>query len=614
MSYGYLDFETEAIEAAPAYPPAPVGFSYKVPGMRAPKYMAWGHPEGNNCTKPQAKRVLDTMWADSKMKIVCQNGKFDHRVAQDRMGMAPLPWDRCEDTMFLLALHNPHSRSLGLKQAATAILGMPPDEQDAVTRWLYDHKVIRSMTQKDRGAFIARAPASVVGPYANGDIERTEALFKRLHKDVTQTRGMAEAYEREQRLMPILLRNEREGVRVDLRGLERDVPLYRASMEKTDAWIRKRLKVPGLNVDSDSQLAEALDAAGVVTEWQYTDKGNRITRKDTLTPDMFSDWKVASAIGYRNRLATVLSTFMEKWLVTARASEGWVYTDWNQTRSDSGGARTFRLSSAPNFQNLPTDFNDKNDGYLHPAFIKGLLELPLTRKYFLPDHNGNVWVSRDYASQEIRVLAHFEDGELMRQFNANPRLDVHTYVQNMIKEEYGLEYERGKVKIINFLSAYGGGTNALMLKTGMPKGEAERFRAAYKKVLPGVDELNAQVRAVLKSGQPCRTWGGREVFAEPPMLINGRMMDFTYKVPNMLIQSSSAEQTKQAIINYDATRRDGRMLLTVHDEININAPAKSWKREAKILEEAMLAPRFDVPMLTDLEIGPHWGALVKVKE
>lgn len=607
MTIGFLDFETEAIQDAPAYPPTPVGFSYLVPGMRKPKYMGWGHPEGNTCTRADAVRVIETMWADSKLEIVCQNAAFDMRVAQDKMGMVALPWERVHDTLYLLALSDPHSRNIGLKPSAQRLLGMEPLDEAEMYQWLKENGHIKSLTQRDRGAYISRAPGTMVAPYANSDITMTKGIFDLLYKDVCETRGMREAYDLERRLSPILMRNEREGVRVDLVGLSRDVPLYQAAMERADAWIRKRLAAPELNIDSDSQLADALERAGVVTEWQYTDKGSRITRKDTLTPDKFSDPQVASALGYRNRLATCLGTFMEKWLRTAEASGGRVFTQWQQVVSPSGGARTFRLSSRPNFQNLPRDFTENNDGYVHPKFLRALPPLPNMRGYFLPDSAKHTWVSHDYQGQELRVFAHFSDGDLMRQYQADPKLDVHGYTQRLIRESSGQEYTRTQIKIIGFTMLYGGGVEAIRLKTGMTKDEVIKFRAAYHRAVPDLAKLTAEVKAVLKSGAPVIAWGGRQLYAEPPTMFNGRLINWDYKVLNALVQGSAAAQTKTAMIEYDSMRKEGRMLLSVHDEIAISVPTRAWKRESKLLDEAMRRPNFDVPMLTEASYGPNWG-------
>lgn len=98
------------------------------------------------------------------------------------------------------------------------------------------------------------------------------------------------------------------------------------------------------------------------------------------------------------------------------------------------------------------------------------------------------------------------------------------------------------------------------------------------------------------------------------MVINGRTVDFGYKLLNYLIQGSAADCTKQSIINYHYIKKEGRFLASVHDENNISAPAKAMKAELRLLGEAMAAVKFDVPMLSEPYMGKSWGTVEKYKE
>jgi DNA polymerase I-like protein with 3'-5' exonuclease and polymerase domains len=133
--------------------------------------------------------------------------------------------------------------------------------------------------------------------------------------------------------------------------------------------------------------------------------------------------------------------------------------------------------------------------------------------------------------------------------------------------------------------------------------------------LPGLKALQDDINALAKGGQPIHTFGGREYYPEPSKLINGRLVDFIYKLLNYLIQGSAADFTKEAIIRYHDVRKDSRFLVTVYDEINISAPKGSVKREMKALREAMEGiPNVDVPMLTDGKSGLTWGDLAKYED
>jgi DNA polymerase I-like protein with 3'-5' exonuclease and polymerase domains len=622
-----IDFETKAIDDRPRYPPEPVGVSIGYPGRKA-RYYAWGHPVNNNCDKRAGVQALREAYT-AHLKgahLLHHNGKFDIDVAQTHMDVGDIALDplRCHDTQFLLFLLDPHSFSLALKPSAEKFLGIPPDEQDAVRDWLIEHqkqlKVDGLLPQHVRitavnfGAYICLAPGDLVGRYAVGDIVRTHKLFVHLYPLMIEA-NMQAAYQREQRLVPILLANERQGMRCDLAGLERDLPMYEAAMGKAEQWLRKRLKAPDLDFNKDRELADALDKAGIVTEWTLTATGLKSVNKKNLKPSHYKDPKVFQVLGYRNKLETCVSTYYKPWLRTASATGGILHAGWNQTRNDKdAGTRTGRLSSSPNFMAVAKSFEDKGDGWTHPDFID-LPHLPLMRKYLLPDARNHVWGRRDYNQQELRILGHFEDGELMHAYRANPRLDVHAFVQQAIKELLGIELPRTPVKTLNFGLIYGQGIASMAEKLNRSVDEVQKARQAQFAALPGLKELDNLIKQRGKTGQPITTWGGRVYYAEEPKVIDGRLRTFEYKLLNYLIQGSAADCTKEALVRYhDAGYGDARFVVTVHDEINISAPKGAFKREMLRLRDIMMSVEFDVPMMSDAEYGPNWAEMTTLKE
>lgn len=642
-----LDFETLPIQPRPKYPPEPVSFSLLLPEWRVPRFYSWGHlTGGNNCSRDDAKNILEAVWEDisEENPILCHNAKFDLDVAEDEFGLPLPPWHFIEDTMFLLFLSDPHQRELGLKPAAARILGMPPEEQDAVKAWLLAHKKqleaehpeILEIGRKGKddkggikpstaGAFIAYAPGDIVGPYANGDVTRTIKLWAPLRKEIVE-RGMLPAYERERRCLPIFLRNEREGIRTDGAKLESDLAMYEKDQATTDAWLRKALKAPGLDFNKDQQVAKALQASNAVTEWTYTATGLPSVSKQNLKLAHFKDPKVAAAYGHRQRCATVLETFIRPWLHFSHG--GWMHTNWNQVRqskggaADTGGTRTGRPSSdKPNFLNMPKRFKeDDTSQYRFPAHIAGLHQLPKVRDYILPDEPGHVLGRRDYNQQELRILAHFEDGIdglpgiLLGEYLRNPRLDVHDFLMRKIIETFGIDIDRYATKTMNFGYIYGEGLPSLAARMSKSLEQTKQFRNAQMAALPGLKRLSDDIKKRSRAGEPIRTWGGREYYVEEPILWQGRMLDFTYKLLNYLIQGSAADVTKESLIRYDAVRKNGRFALTVYDENNLSIPKKALRSEMLILREAMMSIEVDVPLLSDGEWGPRLGSLEKLKE
>lgn len=619
-----VDFETHGIEGRPKYPPLPVGVSIKYPG-KAAKYYGWGHPSANNCCWSDADAALKLAW-QHKDGILCQNGKFDADVAEVHFGLALLPWQQIHDTMFLLFLDDPHQLELGLKESATRLLNLPPDEQDAVADWLIANQPIEGVKiSKSKssdhyfGRYVAYAPGDLVGKYANGDVVRTEKLFNLLWPKTNQ-RQMLPAYDRERKLMPILLQMERQGLPVDLRRLRADTAMYNQWRDKINLWIIQSLKAdPTINLDSGEQLVQAMILAGKADPdlMPRTPTGKYQTNKDALLLGV-TDKVLLAMLKYRTQLNTCLNTFMEPWLRVAEQSGGLIFTTWNQIKAPkddrSVGTRTGRLSSTPNFQNIPKEFlaiffHENPKLKLPKCPFKDLPPLPRVRSYITP-FKGEVMIDRDYSQQEPRILAHFDGGSLMDKYLADPWIDFHDYAKAEL-EKMGKFYDRKPVKNTNLGLIYGMGVGKLALKNDMTVEESAELKKAILLLYPGLKEMYRDMKVRAKMKTPIRTWGGREYYCEEPRLVEGRIREFDYKLVNVLIQGSAADCTKEAIIRFDAAREPAwRLLLNVHDQLTASVPKKDVKRAMEVLKTCMQSVEFDVPILSEGSTSStHWDEL-----
>jgi DNA polymerase I-like protein with 3'-5' exonuclease and polymerase domains len=441
--------------------------------------------------------------------------------------------------------------------------------------------------------------------------------------------GMGEAYDRERRLMPILLRNARRGMRVDVAGLERDIPLLRTGLAKAGAWLHKRLG--DINLNSDKQLGDALYEKGIVKDFKLTAKKQRSTSKKNLTIDRFKDPRVYQALMYVSQLETSIGTFMEPWLELAGSGDV-IHPDWSQVRSakgdtkDTKGARSGRIICAkPNLLNIPKKWKKAAvAGYTHPAFIGKLPELPYIRTYALPQ-KGKQWGRRDFSQQELRLFAYYEEGPVMDGFLSDPDFDIHEIVRaeeerTLIEAELRDSFDRDTAKNTVFARLYGQGITGLMETLKLPDDErivAQLVQKAINTAVPSIKELDNALKELVNSGAPIKTWGGRLYYKEPNKYVEkfGRDMDFAYKMLNYLCQGSGADVTKEVICRYDEhPKREEDLTVTVYDEIDIDLPLsdKGARKEMGVLEECMLS--IDVkPLLmkSDGEKGPNWGALAK---
>ena len=73
MQYIEIDYETQAIQNRPAYPPEPVGVAIRINGKG--KYYAWGHPTENNCTFEEGKAALKAALETPGAEFVAHNSR-----------------------------------------------------------------------------------------------------------------------------------------------------------------------------------------------------------------------------------------------------------------------------------------------------------------------------------------------------------------------------------------------------------------------------------------------------------------------------------------------------------------------------------------------------------
>lgn len=622
------DYETEAIEPRPHYPPKPVSLALKWPDTKEYELMAWGHSGDNNCTEKQARGALKRAY-DSRYPIVWQNESFDLDVAETHWALPLPPVEKRHDTMYMLFLWDPHAPSLALKESADRLLGIKPEEQDHLKAWILENVPEAKRKPTTWGAYICKAPYRIVRPYHKGDLIRTGKLFDYLYPRIVAA-GMLEAYQRELKLMPILLRNARKGMRVDYAALEHDLPLMKAGIEKAAAYLRKRLG--DINLNSDKQLGEALYSKGIVSDFKRTPKGQLSVNSKYLTIDKFKDKKVYQALTYHGKMSTSVSMFMEPWIELASGTENRVlHPNWIQVRSsktggDAQGARSNRIICArPNLLNIPKKWRKSiSAGFVHPAFLS-VPELPFMRTYVLPD-KGKRWGRRDYNQQEVRLFAYFEEGPVHQGFIENPRFDIHEGAR--VEEERALVeaglrsmFERDDAKITVFGAFYGQGLTGLMealkLRDPEDKPVGQLIHKALHRAIPSIKELSNQLKELSKQGQPIRTWGGRLYYVEDPKYVEkfGRDMTFEYKLISYLIQGSGADVMKEALVRYDAhPKRTEDLIVTVYDEVDINLPPsdKGARQEMTVLRDCMQSIETDdIPMLSDGEAGPSWGRLEK---
>lgn len=450
-----------------------------------------------------------------------------------------------------------------------------------------------------------RLPSHFVGPYAEQDASVTLRLWDRLRSDLVKDECTG-IFELESNLLPVLLDMKTNGVRVDIDRAEQ----VRTELLKREKKLTEDVrKETGVTIEPwvATSIAKAFDAIGLT--YDRTEK----TNAPAFTKQFLANHEhpIAQKIVRLREFNKANTTFVET--ILEHSHNGRIHCDFNPLRSDEGGTVTGRFSSSnPNLQQIPA-----RDPEIK-AMIRGL---------FIPDE-GYKWGSFDYASQEPRWLAHY--CSTLKGANRHPQIDdvVKMYhsgeadFHQMVADIAGIS--RKQAKTVNLGIMYGMGRGKLAGVMDITEQEAKALLEKYHEKVPFVKGIADMTMNRAEQVGHIRTWLGRKCRFDmwqpksygysKPMLLEQAAKEyggkaaikraFTYKALNRLIQGSSADQTKKAMVDCYA---DGLTpTLTVHDELCFNVENdKQAERIAKIMTTCV--PNLNIPFEVDTALVNNWG-------
>ena len=617
-----LDFETKGIEKGSACTPEPIGVAWKINDEPS---------EYRQFTVFHSDKLHMQNLVFGASKIIGHNLKFDLRVLDEHFSIKITNHEMIEDTMLLHFLYDPNVKERGLKKASVQYLGRSPDEQDELKEWLTSKESpLKCVTNKKHDNYYMKhlelAPLELVAKYARADVEMTYELYNKFYLFVKE--NMSSAYDREKQFMLNLIEMEQVGIRLDVKALRLAYTTCQLNIKKLESWIKNRLGNYDLNLKSPQQLAEALQEANLLdlSRVTRTKTGKISTTKDSIEKALLDPLFTAVYCRYKEE-EQCLNTFLIPWMLHIRTTDGGeeeciLYTDWK-----SVGAITGRVTSSPNFQNFPKqyekrfqhEYRNEREGKvvsLHPDApecpIEGIGSMPVLRSLIIPRYEGHRLISIDYSQQELRILAHFEDGELLKMYQDDPYTDVHSKTQQLLSDILGIEVKRPQVKTLAFGIIYCMGVNKLANSLNLTYEEAKHLRDAYMDIFPGLRRLQDQMRYLANNDEPLETIGGRLCKCQPLQeREDGTLQDLSYKMVNTACQGSGADAMKKAINNFQEAKYNNRrghflLLLNVHDEILISVREQYVEEAFYMLKEAMESVPCDAKLVAE---GNSEGAL-----
>jgi DNA polymerase I len=396
-------------------------------------------------------------------------------------------------------------------------------------------------------------------------------------------------------LVPILAAMEVEGVAVDCDLLGS----ISAEMHTRITEIESELQDTAgytFNPGSTQQLARFLyDDLGLASGRKT--KTGRSTDADSLE-SLRGEHPVVELILEWRQLTKLKSTYVDA-LPLLCSADSRVHTSFNQAVATTG-----RLSSSdPNLQNIPvrTQWGQR------------------IRRAFHAD-TGQRLVSADYSQVELRVLAHVTgEPELIAAFQRGEDIHRRTAAEvYSVAPEHVTPDMRRIAKVVNFGVVYGLSDFGLARDTGMSREEAHTFIDAYFTNFPGVTTYLEKVRNHAREYGWVETFIGRRRYIADIRAANRQLRFAAERMAvNMPIQGGAADIMKQAMILVNAALREAglrsRMLLQVHDELLLEAPAEEIDVLIPLLRERMgAAEALQVPLEVDVKVGDNWGDMTPV--
>jgi DNA polymerase-1 len=392
-------------------------------------------------------------------------------------------------------------------------------------------------------------------------------------------------------LVPVLLRMEQAGVRIDSTVLGE--MSNRLAVEIDD--LAERIYSESghrFNINSPKQLGDVLFNKMLLPKPMKYGKGKVVSTAVDVLEELAEDHPVPALVLEYRQLAKLKSTYLDS-LPQLTDAQGRVHTTFNQV-----GTATGRLSSTnPNLQNIPIRTSVGRE--IRAAFVPA---------------SGNVLMSADYSQIELRLMAHFSQDPLLLDAYRTGK-DIHTLTAS---EVFGVDAAtmdketRGRAKAVNFGIVYGISPFGLAAQLNIDQKTAREYIETYFERYKGVQRFIEETLATVRRDQAVRTYFGRIRPIPDIQSRNPNMRGFAERTAiNTPLQGTAADLIKLAMLKIDQLIRDRRlksqMTLQVHDELLFDVvPEEAEELQKLVRREMEHVAEFSVPIVAEVGIGMNW--------
>jgi len=469
-----------------------------------------------------------------------------------------------------------------------------PPKMDSVAEDYLGHHCIAYEDVAGKGAKQIRfdqVPIDTALPYASEDADIAFRLTQFLRQKLEAEHRLARHDDIELPLASVLADMEWKGAHIDAAKLGDLSGRFGARIAELEADIHAAAGET-FNIRSPRQLGVLLFETLGIPGGKKTKSGQWATGQEVLE-NLADEHEAPRLILEVRQLSKLKSTYTDALPRLIHSHTGRIHTSFNQAITTTG-----RLSSSdPNLQNIPIRSVEGRE----------------IRKAFTAEP-GHVLIAADYSQIELRLMAHFSGDTVLSQAFADG-VDIHAATAAAVN---GIDLAdvtgdmRRRAKIINFGILYGMSAFGLSKQLGVARGEAKDFIEAYFSRYPAVRQFMDATLEQARADEFVETLLGHRVYVQEINSKNGMRRAYAERTAiNAPLQGSAADIIKVAMIRLHQRLKtaapEAAIILQVHDELIVEAPAARMHAVAEIMRETMeSAVRLNVPLIVDIGIGDNW--------
>lgn len=580
--------------------PIPIAYDVETNGLRWQEHTVCGysvsdgneayyvpvrHDSGNISDVDSFEAEIARIISQRREPLITHNGKFDSHMSLNhgielgnRLVDTLIGANLLDENQFGYSLEKvaglypdiPQKKGKALYEYMGGLLGLPPKQDIMGHYW--------RLSGQDRMAV----------EYAEGDTLTTWHVREKQKKEI-YAQNLELVYDIENRLIHVLRKMERRGVRVDMGALAQ----VRQEVDKLQYDMHLELPVredlTPMNIRSGKDLKEYFEQLNF-TDWEFTQPTERHPNGQ---PSFNKGFLGLTDEGQQLLRARAVDHFKNGFIdpIDKYIYDGVIYTNFNQTQGEYGsGTKSGRLScNYPNMQQVP-----KRDEFLGAIF----------RRIFITHGAHRTFVEYDYSQAEPRLFSHYsKEPILIEGYNATPAIDMHD-----VAARY-MNISRKVAKNLNLGLQYTMGVAKLAKQLGISEPDAKIMYNFWKKTFPNVASFTKLASQVAEQRGYVKTILGRRARFPDPR--------WAYRAANRIVQGGSADILKYKLVELDDwlvrenLESQVMMLLNIHDAVLFDiddSVLEDVKPQIKSIMEGTSRPPFSlsVPFVVDYKSGKNW--------